>query len=135
MEELAQRGIQIHLRRVAGSYLRQRETEKIKRNVKKVAAGVPQGSVLGPTLSNILYHEVLRLQMGRNIHLVTYTDDLAIVARSTTEKALNDTVNDKLMSINELILVPEKTVNVVLTGMRRPKDIHFEMRGLGINPK
>lgn len=45
-----------------------------------MTAGVPQGSVLGPTLWNILYNcSILELDVPEGVTLLAYADDLAIV--------------------------------------------------------
>ncbi|KAL7293492.1 hypothetical protein TKK_0012939 [Trichogramma kaykai] len=45
----------------------------------KVTAGIPQGSVLGPTLWNIMYDGILRVQFPQGTKIVGYADDTAIV--------------------------------------------------------
>ena len=53
------------------------------REVKKaLTAGVPQGSVLGPTMWSILYDSLLREQMPEGVELIAYADDVAITASS-----------------------------------------------------
>lgn len=45
-----------------------------------MTAGVPQGSVLGPTLWNILYNcSILELDVPEGVTLLAYADDLAIL--------------------------------------------------------
>lgn len=44
--------------------------------------GTPQGSVLSPFLFNILVEALLELPLSQGSHLLTYADDLALVANS-----------------------------------------------------
>ena len=52
-----------------------------------VTGGVPQGSVLGPLLWNIMYDGVLRLRVPDGVKIVGFADDLAVVV---TGKLLSD---------------------------------------------
>uniref|UniRef100_A0ABD2WMI2 Reverse transcriptase domain-containing protein n=1 Tax=Trichogramma kaykai TaxID=54128 RepID=A0ABD2WMI2_9HYME len=44
-----------------------------------VAAGISQGSVLGPTLWNVMYDAILQLEFRRGVQIVGFADDIALV--------------------------------------------------------
>lgn len=91
-------------------------------------AGVPQGSVLGPTLWNILYDEVLTINLPARINLVAYADDLAIVAHNRSvlelETAIRVTTDRITAWMNDkgLSLALQKTEVVMLKKRRYADD-------------
>uniref|UniRef100_A0ABD2W1Z8 Reverse transcriptase domain-containing protein n=1 Tax=Trichogramma kaykai TaxID=54128 RepID=A0ABD2W1Z8_9HYME len=48
--------------------------------VGSITAGMPKGSVLGPTLWNMMYDFILCLNLQRSINIVGFPDNIALVA-------------------------------------------------------
>lgn len=139
--ELRTKGISGYLINIIGDYFKNR-TVKLGKISKKMTAGVPQGSVLGPVLWNILYDGVLKLRLPKEAKLIGFADDLALLVGGNDIGSLNMRVNDCLTRIDEwlvqhqLELAPEKTEAVFL---RCPKNVkmqtNFYLRGTQIEPK
>jgi len=89
--------------------------------IKKVTCGVLQGSVLGPTLWNATYDDLLTMDVPAGINLVGFADDLAIVGVASSSQALEDLVNPVLRNIDlwmngrGLQLAHQKSEAVMLT--------------------
>lgn len=54
----------------------------------QITCGVPQGSVLGPTLWNVFYDQAVKLKMETGVQLIAYADDLAVVVTGRTLEQL-----------------------------------------------
>jgi hypothetical protein len=70
------------------------------RSERAVTCGVPQGSVLGPTLWNAAYDDLLKLDVPQGVQLVGFADDLAVVGRARTGPQLEAIMNPVLDAID-----------------------------------
>ncbi|KAL1448257.1 hypothetical protein WDU94_012354 [Cyamophila willieti] len=106
-----------------------------------MSAGVPTGSVIAPTLWNIFYDGVLRLDMPEGVTLVGYADDLAVMVTAKTEAMLEGNANQALQSISEwlgahgLQLAPEKTEAALLIGKKMCGTINLFVDGARVEVK
>lgn len=137
---MIERDIQKYLVNIIDSYLGDRCIIVNARKKMKVTGGVPQGSVLGPTLWNILYDGVLRLHLMEGCNTVAYADDLALIVEADNSRDLMFKVNDSLdkivawMEHHDLQIAPSKSEAVILRGPRRREEMHFKILGYRIAP-
>lgn len=71
-----------------------------------ITAGVPQGSILGPTLWNAMYNGVLTLQLPRGVEIVGFADDIVLTVTG-------ETVEEVEMLSTEAIGIVEDWMNRV----------------------
>jgi hypothetical protein len=116
---------------------RQRRDRSI---TEEIGGGVPQGSVLGPTLWNVLYDDVMEIEVPEGVSLVCCSDDLAIVVTASTKEDMilegNETLHrTKLwMAANNLTIAEEKTVVTILNKKWKVEEISFSLGNRRINP-
>jgi len=99
-QALRDKGFPVYLRKIVDDYLFDREIEyptmNGKTQIRKVTAGIPQGSVFGPTLWNITYDSVLRTPTEEGCIILGYADDTLILSRAMTLEEATAKVNLQL---------------------------------------
>lgn len=139
IQKLKELNIPGYLVNMIESYFQNR-TLKIAGTERRMSCGVPQGSVLGPTLWNILYDGILRQDLGDKVRTICFADDLAVLVEAEDATFLSLRVNEALWRINrwlqhhKLDLAPEKTEAVILKGGRHRRNITFKINGVTIAP-
>jgi len=90
LNALSNLNVPVYIQRVIASYFEGRlllyETDS-GQSTHRVTGGVPQGSVLGPLLWNVMYDGIRRITMPEGARLIGFADDVAIVV---TAKKLPD---------------------------------------------
>lgn len=129
---MRKRNLDPHLIAVVKAYLSERTLQVGETGLLDVTCGVPQGSVLGPTLWNLFYDGVLRLDVPKGeVSLIGYADDLAVVITARTAERMEELANKTMEKIthwmvkNKLKIAPEKTEAVILVGRRTLKELSF----------
>lgn len=133
IKELRKRKISRYLQNLICSYLENRTILVGENSTMTMTCGVPQGSVLGPTLWNIYYDGVLRLKMPEGITTIGYADDLAVVIRGENADEIERNATwairriENWMAEKRLKLAEHKTEMVILWGRRTIKTLTIEM--------
>lgn len=141
VSELKKKGISNNIVKILCSYFQDRELEVDDDVTIKLSSGVPQGSVIGPTLWNIYYDPVLKTNLPANSRMIAYADDLAIVTEGKTKEEIEQVTNSAIVAVTEwmenaqLKIAPQKTEVVLLASKRNCRQITVQVEDLQITSK
>lgn len=136
MQALQEKNVPEYLRRIVASYFTDRVLKYDTKNGPKeydITGGVPQGSVLGPLLWNIMYDGLLRVALPTEVKLVAYADDVAVVIVAKHLEEINhifditfERINRWMDTVN-LQLAKHKTEAVLITSRKVMETIMLEV--------
>jgi len=125
MEALRDKNVPQYLRRIIGAYLSKRRVNITlpggRVRVMDVNCGVPQGSVLGPDLWNILYDGLLRIPLPPDVEIIAFADDVALIASAQVNFLLDERLEVSFRDVTRwlethgLEVAVNKTEALVLT--------------------
>jgi len=139
IDALVRKNTPPYLLNIIGQYLAERKlvvhaSDGSARTV-DVSCGVPQGSVLGPDLWNVLYDGLLGIQLPPDIELIAFADDVTLMATASVpflieerlEQALGDVAD--WLAANGLELVIDKSELILLTNRNKHNRMTLKFRG------
>lgn len=136
VEALAMLDIPGYLLTIIQDYFRNRvlvyDTDKGTRS-RNIIGGVPQGSVLGPLLWNVMYDGLLRLNLPDRVKIVGFADDIALVCEAKELLEAETITNASIQIIRTwlrtmgLALADHKTEAVLISSRKRRETIRLNI--------
>lgn len=137
VDQLKKQNISQYLIEITKDYFTNRQLIW-KEYTKQMTCGVPQGSVLGPTLWNIFYNQILELKQELGVEVVVYADDIAIIVSHKDPTALKckaeyavDKIVQKLNDMGREV-ASHKTETLILAGRRKLREFQINVEGTQI---
>lgn len=139
MDTLREIGVSEYIQNIVGNYFKERAL-MVGKETLDMCQGVPQGSVLGPILWNVVYNGVLNLVLPEGCTTAAFADDFAAIIRADTKQDLIENAEDAVNIICRWIesqgleIAPEKTEAIVLKGPRKRDGIVFGIGDTAVAP-
>lgn len=117
-----QKGLPAKLVSLIRNYLQNRKIQfnsKFYNLNRTLTKGCPQGSVLGPTLWNLVLDTIFDLDWPQSTKIIAYADDISLAIRGNSRAAIEKTAADSMvilanwMNKNKLKISPAKTKYVI----------------------
>jgi hypothetical protein len=102
---------------------------------REVTRGVPQGSVLGPTLWNVAFNGIFKVKIPKGAQLICYANDTLVVGVADTVAEMEDRVSWALDDVTRWIesaslsVAVEKTEAILFTKRRGFEPPTFRLGG------
>jgi hypothetical protein len=144
LDAMREKDIPAYLCRIIGSYLSDRTiTFDINGNSSTIAlsSGVPQGSVIGPTLWNILYDGLLKVRFPASVTPIAFADDIALICKASDNYRIENDLSEAAkrahtwLSEVGLQLAAHKSEIMVITRRRKNNDVNITIDGTPVTSK
>mgnify|MGYP005984118673 FL=1 len=138
LKKMKDKGISEYLVQIVSEYLSDRVIVYAKG---RESVNVKAGSVLGSTLWNLLYDDVLKTEMATGVKTVGFADDTALIVSADHKTTLITKTDEGLDRIGKEIcalrlrIAEHKCEALILKGRRDKEGIDFQINGARIEVK